>query len=157
MAEEVGIPQQKKGLSKGCLISLIVVGVIVILIVVMMVMCYVYREDLMKTGTAAALTSIKSELADNPPAGIDTAQFNALTDDFISTMNADTAEVDLMQFQSFMQSIQTMLADKAVDSSEVEDLKAAMIRYYPELGERYEQSPEFETEAGDTATDTTSY
>jgi hypothetical protein len=137
MAEELPI-QKKEGMSRGCLVAMIVVGVIAALVIVAAVVCYIYREDLVKTGTTTALNSIKTEVGNNPPAGVDTVQFNAVTEAFIQKLNDDTAAVDMVQFQALMTSVQNMMQDEKIDSAEVIDIQEAMFRYYPSLGDEFD-------------------
>ena len=151
----VGQPQQKQGMSRGCLVSLIVVGVIAVLVIAAAVVCYVYREDLVKTASVTTLNGIKSEIAQNPPGGVDTARFNGVTDSFIAKLNADTAAMDMVQFQALMQTIGTVMDDRVVDSSEVEMLETALFRYYPEIGDEYDLSPAYDSDMSDSLIDTT--
>lgn len=155
MSETVGPPQARQGMSKGCLISMIVVGIIIVLIIAAGLVCYIYREDIVKAGTVTTLNAIKGQVDKEPPPGVDTAQFNAMTQDFITRLNADTAKVDMMKFQALMTTIRTVMDDKMVDSAEVKTLEMAMFRYYPELGDEYNLGPQYESGQSDSTKDTT--
>ncbi len=48
---------QSKGMSKGCLIGLIVGGIIVVIIAVGLTTCWIYKEDLAKMGPEGAYMS----------------------------------------------------------------------------------------------------
>ncbi len=142
-------------MSKGCLVSMIVVGVIIVLIIAAGLVCYVYREDIVKAGTVTTLNAIKDQMAKKPPEGVDTAQFNAVTGSFITKLNDDTSKVDMMKFQALMQTIRTVMDDNVVDSAEVGTLETAMFRYYPEIGEEYDLSHDYENSTSDSTVDTT--
>ncbi|MFQ6007500.1 MAG: hypothetical protein ACE5K8_00965 [Candidatus Zixiibacteriota bacterium] len=127
MAEEV----QKKGLSKGCLIVLIVVGALVLLLVVVGIVRYVKKDDFARYGAATLVNTVKSELQENPVEGVDTVQVNAVADAFLEKLNQ--AELDYNKYGRFMQSIQSIPSDEKVDSAEAEAFIQAMIEYFPEL------------------------
>ena len=129
MAEEV----QRRGMSKGCLIALIVVGALVLLLVIAGITCYVKRDDLARYGAATLVNGIKTQLNEKPPEGLDTTQVNAMADAFLEKLNE--SEIDYNQYGRFMQSIQSIPADEKVDSAEVEVFIQAMIEYFPELEE----------------------
>jgi len=103
--------QPKKGMSKGCLIGLIIVGVIVVIIIVGGVVCWVYKEDLAKMGAVTVVSQMKTQLAHDAPDGVDTTSFNALADGFIERLNEDE-ELNLEEYGMFMQSLQGAMQDK---------------------------------------------
>ncbi len=129
MAEEV----QKKGMSKGCMIALIVVGALVLLLVVALIVCYAKKDDLARYGAATLVNSIKTEMRKNPVEGVDTVQVDAVADAFLEKLNE--TKIDYNKYGRFMQAIQTIPADEKVDSVEAEQFVQAMIEYFPELEE----------------------
>jgi uncharacterized protein YejL (UPF0352 family) len=129
MAEEV----QKKGMSKGCLIALIVVGALVLLLVIAGIVCYAKKDDLARYGAATLINSIKTELRKNPGEGVDTTQINVVAAAFLEKLNE--SKLDYNKYGRFMQSIQPILEDKKVDSVEAEKFIQAMVEYFPELKE----------------------
>lgn len=122
---------QKKGMSKGCLIGLIVVGVLLILIIAISITCYVKREDLAKFGVVTVVTGMKQMVAKEPPQGIDTVQFDAVSDAFVSKLKE--SKLNTEKFAAFMKEIQTIASDKKVDSSEAVQFINAVYDYFPEL------------------------
>ena len=124
---------QRKGMSKGCLIALIVVGVLLLMVVIAGITCYLKKDDLARYGAATLVNSIKMELADNPVEGVDTAQVNAIADAFMEKLNE--SELDYNKYGRFMQAVQAISSEKAVDSAEAEQFVRAMIGYFPELEE----------------------
>ena len=122
---------QKKGMSKGCLIGLIVAGVIIVLIVVGLITCWVYKDDLAKMSIVTVINGFKTELAGQPVEGVDTVQFNALTDAFITKFNED--KIDYTKYTDFLQKLQTMASTKEITADEVTNLEQMMVDYYPDL------------------------
>jgi uncharacterized protein YejL (UPF0352 family) len=144
MAEEV----QKKGMSKGCLIALIVVGALVLLLVIAAIVCYAKKDDLARYGAATLVNGVKTELHKNPVEGVDTTQINVVAAAFLEKLNE--SKLDYNKYGRFMQSIQPILEDKKVDSVEAEKFIQAMVEYFPELKERL---PAKEVEDTTTAED----
>ncbi|MBN1212747.1 MAG: hypothetical protein JXA92_09240, partial [candidate division Zixibacteria bacterium] len=73
---------QKKGMSKGCLVGIIVAAVILVIIIIAGITCYVYKDDLAKMGVVTVINGFKTNLVENPVEGVDTTQFNAMADAF---------------------------------------------------------------------------
>ena len=130
---------QKKGLSKGCLVALIIAGVLLVIIIIAGITCYIYKDDVMKMGMVTIINGFKTELVNNPVEGVDTAQFNMISDAFIAKFNE--SKIDYENYGPFIQSLQAMMSDKKVEADEVAHLKNMMLDYYPEL-EKYQTVPE---------------
>ncbi|MDH4156572.1 MAG: hypothetical protein OEW00_04785 [candidate division Zixibacteria bacterium] len=124
---------KRKGMSKGCLIGLIVLAVVIVLVVIAGIVCYSKRDELMKFGMATMVTGVKTELASNPVEGIDTVAVNAMADAFIEKMNTSVLEPEKMAL--FGQTVQGIIGDQVLDSAEVFMFIKAMVAYYPELEE----------------------
>ncbi len=127
MTEEI----QKKGMSKGCLVALIVVGVLVLLVIIAGVTCYFKKDDLVRYGMATMVNSVKIKLSESPATGIDTARVNAISDAFVEKLNE--SEIDYDKYGRFGQTVQGLMTDKEIDSAEAELFVGAMIDYFPEL------------------------
>ena len=148
MAEEV----QRKGMSKGCLIALIVVGALVLLLVIAVIVCYAKKDDLARYGAATLVNAIKTEMRKNPMEGVDTVHVDAVADAFLDKLNEN--KIDYNKYGRFMQSVQSIPADEKVDSVEAEQFIQAMIEYFPELEELL---PMEEVEDTTTAEDSIKY
>ncbi len=135
MTDQINEPggAKKKGMSKGCMIGLIVGGVLVVIVIALGVVCYLNKDALMKAGVVTMVTSIQKELADNPVDGVDTVQVNRLSEAFLKKLNEE--ELDMQRYGSFMQHIQGIMSDEVVDDADVEQLGQAMVDYFPELQE----------------------
>lgn len=131
MTEEV----KKQGLSKGCLIGLIVVGILLLIIIIASITCYMKREDIAKFAVTTIISGAKESLASEPVPGVDTTQFNALADAFMQKL--DETPLDGERYTAFFQKIQSIPVDEKVDSVEVVLLVEAMCEYFPELRERF--------------------
>ncbi|HWR82014.1 MAG TPA: hypothetical protein VN285_01795 [Candidatus Deferrimicrobium sp.] len=133
----------KKGLSKGCLIALVVVGVLLLLIIIAGITCYVKKDELVRYGTATLVNSIKSELHRNPVQGVDTVRVNAVADEFLKKLNS--SEMDLTRYGKLAQELQAVFSDQKIDSAEAEKFVQAMVAYYPELDTLVSQVPARDT------------
>lgn len=125
--------QAKKGMSKGLLIALIVVGVVVLLVVIAGITCYLKREELVRYGAVISINSVKTEVNDNPVEGVDTVRVNAVADAFVEKLQE--SKLDFDKCGRFVRTVQAIMSDKKVDSDEAEDIVQAMIEYFPELEE----------------------
>ena len=123
---------QKKGMSKGCLVALIVVGALIVIMLLGMATCWYYRNDLMKFAGTAAINQVKARVAEAPPEGIDTVQFNALVDAFVAKVN-DQKDIDMQEYSQVLQTAQYVAGEKELDSALVKRLENSLATYLPEL------------------------
>jgi len=124
---------EKKGMSKGCLVGLIVGLVLLVLVVGAGLVCWYKKDALLKAGTVTMVNSITAELANNPVEGVDTVLVNQVAAAFIA--KTEESEVDLQQFGQFAQNIQRLMNDKVIDADEADQFIDMMVEYYPELGD----------------------
>ena len=122
---------QSGKMSKGCLVAIIVVGVILLLIIIAGITCYVYREDIAKGTAGVVVTKVKEEVAKQAPEGVDTVQFNAIADGFKKEL--DTTKLEATAFSDFMQSAQQVANKKELTAADVNEFEDAMIAYFPDL------------------------
>ena len=133
---------QKKGMSKGCLVALIIVGALLLIVVIGALSCWFYRVELARMGAVTMMNQVKQMVAENPPQNMDTAQFNALVDGFVGRLEEDDIadkDTTLMKVAEFMQVMQRVVEDKAVDESEIDQLRNTMESFYPELADKYQR------------------
>lgn len=124
---------EKKGMSKGCLVGLIVGIVLVVIVVGGGLVCWLKKDAIMKVGVVSMVAGIRTELNTKPVDGVDSIYVNKVTDAFLAKLETD--EIQLEQTATLLQSLQTILADKAVDAEEADQFIELMVGYYPELGE----------------------
>ena len=126
---------KKKGLSKGCIVGIVIVGVLVVLVVVGGILCYANKDALFKMGMATVVSGVKVQLAENPIEGVDAEIYNAVADRFLEKLDLEE-ELDPVKIQAFgvqMQSLGTNMENLTAD--DVNTFMDAMIDYYPELKE----------------------
>jgi hypothetical protein len=133
------IPQpEKKGLSKGCTIALIVGGIILVAVVALIITLFVKGKDVAKWAYVQAVESEKALIMNSNLSGIDTVAVNKVADGFKAKVESADFEFDqVLSFQSF---VQQYVTDAKVDSTEAAQFVNAMIECYPDLSDLY--SPE---------------
>ncbi len=125
--------QKTGGLSKGCLIGIIIASSLLFLLIVSGVTCYVYRNDLAKWAASFSVNGLKSEAARHPEIA-DTTRFNAFVDAFVVRLKADS--LDREAYANFMLALQPLpkwVEDHKLDSNEIRLISDAMIVYFPDL------------------------
>ncbi len=130
------MPQtEKKGLSKGCTVALIIGGVVVVLIIAVVIMIMVKGKDVAKWAFVQAVDNEKNVIMLNQIPGIDTAAVNSVADGFKERIQSPEFQFDqIMSFQGFAQQYAT---DARADSSEAARFVEAMIECYPDLADSY--------------------
>lgn len=68
--------EERKKMSKGCMVALIIVGALIVIFIISMIVCYIYKDELVGFGldkmTEAASTEIKKDLPEGYTAdGVD--------------------------------------------------------------------------------------
>jgi len=123
---------QKKGMSKGCLVGIIIAAVLVVIAIIGVALIYFYMDDIGKFGVVTLADGIKTEIAENPVEGVDSVRVNAVIDAFVKRVN-EAEDDNLVTLSAFMQTVQTVISDRKVDADEVEVTMNAMIDVYPDL------------------------
>jgi hypothetical protein len=123
---------QRKGMSKGCLVALIVVGVLLLLIIIAAIVCYVQKDELMKYGATEIVREVKKFAAENPQPGVDTTEVNAVADSLIGRLQTEQ-KVDLQKLGPFVQDVQHIRDDGKLDSTEARMFIQSAVNMYPDL------------------------
>ena len=121
----------KKGMSKGCMIALIIGIALLVIVIALGITCYLKRDAVIKWGTQSALTMVKAEIAKTPVPGINSEKFGMIVDSFLTRFAADT--LDYEKYQLFVPVMQKVGADKQIDKSKVSQLVDAVVTYFPDL------------------------
>ena len=131
------MPQpEKKGLSKGCTVALIIGGVVVVLILVFVILIFVKGKDVAKWAFVQAIDNEKNLIMQNQIPGIDTAAVNSVAGRFKQKLESPDFQFDqVMSFQAF---VQKYVTDVKVDSAEAAQFVEAMIECYPDLAGLYQ-------------------
>lgn len=121
-------------MSKGCVVGLIVVGVIAVLIIVGGAVCWIYKDDLARMPVKTVVAQMQTYLSENEVEGVDPDVFNTVADDFLQRIESE----DPLQFEKygeFITSIQTVSSRQEYTADDYDNVMAAMITYYPELAD----------------------
>jgi len=130
------MPQpEKKGLSKGCTVALIIGGVVVVLIAIVIIVLVVKGKDVAKWAFVQAIENEKVLIMQSQIPGIDTVAVNSVADGFKQKLESPDFEFqEVTSFQGFVQQYAT---DNKVDSLEATSFVEAMVECYPELDDLY--------------------
>lgn len=143
---------KKGGMSKGCLVGLIIAGILIVIAIVAVVLIYMYKDEMVKVGATTMTNEVKRMVAENPPEGYDTVAVNAFADAFNEKITADTT-LNLQSLGLWIQQLQPLIEDKEVSASDLETIADGMVRMYPELEDaRPMEAPAEMEEAVDSMT-----
>ncbi len=120
-------------MSTGCLVALIVVGVLVIIVVILGYLCYANRGKLVQYGAVAMTEELKKSVAEKPQPGVDSVRVNSVADSFLAHVRGQQ-EPPVEALALYVQDIQHIRSDEVVDSLEVEQFVNAVYKAFPELG-----------------------
>lgn len=113
---------QKGGMSRGCMVTLIVVGVIAVLAIASLVVCYIYREEIVELGLTKLADTVAIEAKNNLPDGVTSEDIDDALDEFKKAFKEKKIDTDEIQNLSVM--FQDILKDKEVDADEVKEFIA---------------------------------
>ncbi len=131
----------RKGMSKGCLIALIVAGVLLLLMIIIFGLICANRDKIVQAGTKYVVLQMKVQVVQQKVAGLDTVQFDMLVDSFVARVDkAPLTEAQTMQIST---DLRAFSASKPVDSAAVKAVIDLMIKCYPDL-EPYRPGPKTE-------------
>lgn len=126
---------QKKGMSKGCLVALIIVGVLIIAVVVGGIVCYANRDKLVKFGAVTIIEQVKQHVATDPQPGVDTVAVNAVADGLKDHIQQQET-LDMEGLGMLMQDLQPYASDVKIDSIDASRFIDAAVKYLPSLADR---------------------
>jgi hypothetical protein len=121
----------KRGMSKGCMIALIIGIVLLVIVIALGITCYLKRDAVIKWGTQSALTMVKAEVAKAPVPGVNSEHFGVIVDSFLTRIAAEPLNYE--KYQLFVPVMQKIGADKQIDKDEVSQLIDAVVTYFPDL------------------------
>ena len=127
---------QKKGMSKGCLVALIVVGILVIMVAVAGITCWMKKDDLVKYGVTKLVGGIAQMAEADPQPGVDPQHLKDFADAFEQRVNkADS--IDFEKFGLLAQQLQPIAQDEKIDSAEARELYEAVFDIFPDMRDEY--------------------
>lgn len=125
----------RKGMSKGCMVALIVVGVLLILVIAASVVCYIKRDDIFRGGLTMGVNQVRAKIVKDAPAGVDTVWVANVAEAFnaeIQNRSLEDLQADPVAMQQLGEMMQARASDDAIDSTEAVNFVRAMIEVFPE-------------------------
>jgi predicted metal-dependent hydrolase len=117
------VAEEKKGMSKGCMISLIIVGIIVIIVIALSVVCYVNRDKIVNAVLDKSQTWITEQVDQNLPEEYTSEEAHQIISDFFDDVKAGVISKD--ELNSVTQEFQALMQDKQFS---VEDARKLLDR-----------------------------
>jgi hypothetical protein len=108
--------EQKKGMSKGCLIALIVVAIIAVVVVAIAIVGYVYKDEIVEMGLNKLTETVAVEIKNNLPEGVTAEDVDNLLAEFKQAY-AD-AKIDQEEIQRLSVLLRESFEDKKIDQDE---------------------------------------
>ncbi len=112
--------EEKKGMSKGCLIALIVGLVILFIVVAAGVVCYVYRDELGDMFLNKMTDKIVVDIKANLPEGVTAEDVENTVNDFKKAFKE--GKIDQAEIQKISETVQKALEDKKIDQEEGKEI-----------------------------------
>jgi flagellar basal body-associated protein FliL len=135
-------------MSKGCLVALIVVGILVIMVAIAMITCWMKKDDLVKYGVTKLVAGIAEMAHEDPQPGVDPEALKDLSVAFEERVN----ELDSINFEKFgimAQRLQPIVQDGTVDSAEARQVYEAVFHLFPDMREQYAPPDMYEFDTDD--------
>ncbi|MCX6827993.1 MAG: hypothetical protein NT002_01745 [candidate division Zixibacteria bacterium] len=120
--------EPRKGMSKGCLITLIIASIILVIIIALSIVCYVKRDSIMQWGVVTMTDQTATEVIANPPDSISAEEIKTLVTDFKQALN--DKKIGSAELQSIILMYQDFWKDKKIEKEEglkfVEELRKVL-------------------------------
>lgn len=110
------LSNQKGAMSRGCMVALIVFGIIFVLVVAMMVVCYIYRDDFFELGFNKLAESVAVDAKKELPADITAEDVDMAVENLKTAFKEKKIGSEEITSLSLM--FQEIMKDQKVDSSE---------------------------------------
>ena len=137
---------RKGGLSKGCIVGLIVAAVLLVIVIAIVALIWVYKDEAVKMGTATIATEMKQIVVRAPDEGVDSVQVNRIADAFVARVKADETP-NLQALALFIQQANPLVSDGHITAADLAVISEGMVRVYPDLKDLLpEAAPEIPTE-----------
>jgi len=121
----------KKGMSQGCMVGLIIAGVVFLLVAASVITIIVFKEDIVRVTVVQSVIQIKERASENVDEAVDSDRFIAIADSFLERMKTDSTNFDTLWL--FIGSIRPAIGDENLDSDELLIVEQAMMVLYPDL------------------------
>lgn len=103
-------------MSKGCTITLIIVGIVAVLIAIGGWLAWSNKDKIVEAGINKVLDTTATEIKKNMPDGFDESSVDQVIADFKAAVKAKTVSVDAIQ--PLAQYFQVAMADETLDKEE---------------------------------------
>jgi len=114
------VTEEKKGMSKGCLIALIVGGILAILVIGLGIVCYVYQDELINWSLGKTTDIIAQEIKANLPQDVTEQEVDDVMNKFKEAIKEK--RLNSGEIQKIALAFQNALNDKKIDSIEAKSL-----------------------------------
>lgn len=127
MSEELKT-ETKKGMSRGCLIGLVIVGILAIIVIGSGIVCYIYQDELLEWGLEKTTEMIALEIKANLPEEFTEQDVDDLFDKLKQAIK--NKNIDPSKIQKLATQFQLYLKDQKIDEDEarkiIEEIKEAV-------------------------------
>lgn len=97
---------EKKRMSKGCMVAMIVVGALAVIVIVSGIVCYVYKDELIQAGISKMTEGIATEVKTALPEGYTAEDVDALMEEFnIAFAEEKIDEMELQELSTKFQEL----------------------------------------------------
>ena len=121
MTEELST-EPKKGMSKGCLIGIVIVGILAVLIILLVTLGYIYKEDIANWMIENTTEIIALEIKANLPEEFSEQEVDELFEKL--TRAIKNKEIDAAKIQSLATQFQIYIEDQKIDEDEARKIIA---------------------------------
>ena len=119
MSEELRV-EPKKGMSRGCLVGLVIAGILAIIFIGTAIVCYVYQDELLEWGLEKTTEMIAMEIKANLPEEITEQDIDELFDKLRKAIK--NKEIDAAKIQKLAGQFQFYLEDQKIDENEAQKI-----------------------------------
>jgi len=116
--------EQKKGMSRGCLIAIIIAAIVLVVIVALSVVCYTKRDKLMEWSILKMIETTQKDILANLPDGMTEDDAKKIISEFEQTIK--DKKIKPQDLQNIAFAYQEAYKDKKMDKDEVGRLLDSM-------------------------------
>ena len=119
MSEELKT-ETKKGMSRGCLIGLVIVGILAIIVIGSGIVCYIFQDELLEWGLEKTTEMIALEIKANLPEEFTEQDVDNLFDKLKQAIK--NKKIDPSKIQKLATQFQLYLEDQKIDEDEAREI-----------------------------------
>jgi|WetSurMetagenome_2_1015567.scaffolds.fasta_scaffold157483_3 hypothetical protein len=107
---------ENKGMSKGCMIVLVIVSSIILLIIALSIVCYVKKDSILEWGLVKMTTETEAQVVAAPPDSVTAEQIHSITANF--TQKLKDKKINTAELSRLALFYQEIWKDKKIDTAE---------------------------------------